>query len=353
MEAVLVIPWKLVDAVFGRLWLLAIPILLVPIVAVSLTQSEPEYWSRANIWVSRPDDVDTGVLLRTASFWETAAQAQGNVMQDLLATESFRSAVAERAGISGVNAADIVGRAVSVHASGNNLVTVSAQTATPTDAPAIVSAVIAEYEVRSTEVSTRTAALQVEYFTTQLELATQEYESRRSELIAFETEHPLTEEESGSLAVERSVLTSAVESQQLIVDNILEALQEAQRDAASAPQALAATFNVQDTASPPQVQGISATAKYGYPAAGLLFGAAIAATYLYVAYRTDHAIRTSQDLAGLPVPQLGFVPQLQRGEGQGVLGWAPFRWVAFRKNRDFARNVAASISKSRSEGIAP
>lgn len=338
------IPWKLVDAVFGKLWLLIIPIILVPLVTVTMTRSEPEYTSRANIWVSRPDDVDTGVLLRTAPYWESPAQAQANVMGDLLSTDSFRAAVAADAGIQGPEAEDRVGSAVSISASGNNLISVAAQTPDPADAPAIVTAIISEYQNRETQAASETASLQVDYFTTQLSLATEELEARQETLFAYEAENPAPESGVRANDVQHNVLVSSVESQQLIVDSILEALQEAQRDAAAAPQALAATFNVQDPASDAEMLGVSMTQRFGYPVAALLFGVAISATYLYVVYRTDHAIRTSQDLTDLPVPLLGFVPQLRRRGEPGLLNRAPLRWFNPRRNRDYARSVAASMS---------
>ena len=86
----------------------------------------------------------------------------------------------------------------------------------------------------------------------------------------------------------------------------------------------------------------SPVSRYGYPMAGMLFGALISAAYLYLMFRTDHTIRSSQDLQGIGVPVLGFVPWLEPQQ-QGPQQSNRFGFVKRRVERDFARNVAASL----------
>ncbi len=49
---------KLLEALFRRLWLLALPIVLAPAVVVALTTSTPQYQSIATVWVSQPQNID-------------------------------------------------------------------------------------------------------------------------------------------------------------------------------------------------------------------------------------------------------------------------------------------------------
>lgn len=333
------VPWKLVEAVFSRWWLLLIPIIAAPAFALMLSRSEPQYASSASVWVSRPDNVDPGIYFRTANYWESPAQALAQVIRDLLATESFRSSVADKAGIEGPTAADRVWAEVSVGAAGTNLISVSATSANPADAQALVSAVLEEYQDRTTEEASVSAQLQIDYFTTQLTVANAELEVRQTALNAYvEAEDPTP------LDTQLQRLTSAVDSQQYVVDQLVSSLGEAQRSAAAAPQALRATFSVQDPASEPRVIVESRFKKLMLPIVALILGAAISVTYVYIAWRTDHSIRTSQDLVDLPTPLLGFVPQLRRGSRGGVLSLPPLRWLPLPGGRDYARNVAASIS---------
>lgn len=336
------IPWKLLEAGFSRLWLLLVPILLSPIAVVLLTQSPPQYFSQSSVWVSRPADVDPGIA-QSNSWWETPAQTQAQVLRDLLSTESFRAEVAEAAGLTGDDAAARVWSLTSVTASGQNLVYVSARSTDPREANAVVSALLEQYEQRFSEEANRAATLQVDYFTVRLEAANAELETRRNALAQYIAENPeATDESNFDLDYQR--LVGAVESQQLIVSGFVQSLQSAQLAAASAPEAFQATFAVQDPASPPREIVTSATKRFGYPLIALLFGIGISATYLYVVYRTDYSIRTSEDLIELPVPLLGYVPQLPRHNPVGMMRFRALNWIPFGRNRDFARTVAVSMS---------
>ncbi|MGH2610347.1 MAG: hypothetical protein ACRDHF_14800, partial [Tepidiformaceae bacterium] len=86
----------------------------------------------------------------------------------------------------------------------------------------------------------------------------------------------------------------------------------------------------------------SATARFGYPFAGLLLGIFIAAAYLYTVYRTDHSVLSSEDLVGLNVQLLGRVPELrQKSRLDAIPVISRFRG---RQHRDFARHTASAIS---------
>lgn len=344
------IPWKLLEAAFSRLWLLALPIVLAPVAVLLLTQSSPEYSSRASVWVSRPSNVDPGVFLQDSSTWLTPAQSQAQVLNDLLRIRSFRLAVAESAGLGLSSDADGVQESqggwisTSATAVGTNLVQISATANQPELAPRLVAGVITQYKERFAEEATRSANSQVDYFSVQLEDANEELETRRAQLAQYEAANPVDDDAPVRFDFERERLASAVQSQQLIITSILQSLQNAQRSAAAAPAALEATFSVQDPPSAPSVFQESRMKQIGYPFIAILFGAGIAATYLYVVFRTDYSIRTGEDLIDLPVPLLGYVPQLPRRNPVGWMRFGALRWWPFGSSRDFARTVAASMS---------
>ncbi len=341
------IPWKILEAAFGRLWLLALPVVLAPIAVLVLTQSSPEYSSRASVWVSRPSNVDPGVFLQDSSTWLTPAQSQAQVLNDLLRIRSFRLAVAESAGLRPTSAEqEAQGGWISTGATaiGTNLVQISATSSHPDLAPRLVAGVITEYRERFAEEATRAANFQIEYFSVQLQDANEELEIRRAQLAQYEASNPQDENAPVRFDFERERLANAVQSQQLIVTGLLQALQNAQRSAAAAPQALEATFSVQDPPSAPLVFSDSRMKQIGYPFIALLFGMGISATYLYVVFRTDYSIRTSEDLIDLPVPLLGYVPQLPRRNPVGWMRFGALRWWPIGRSRDFARTVAASMS---------
>lgn len=344
------IPWKLAEAAFSRLWLLLIPIVIAPIVATAMMQEEPQYWSSSTVWVSRPENVDPGVLLSTAQPWETPAQAQAQVLRDLLGTESFRAAVAERAGIEGADAPRIVAESVVIGAPGTNIVSVTATTADPRDSATMVDAVLKQYQERAAAAAEESASLQVSYFQTQVAAASDELAARELALNEYLADNPGAAD---PYRVDKEFLrmSSGVDSQQRVVEGLLAALLEAEGKAAAAPYAQEATFSVQDSPSSPQIIGTTLTKRLMYPVLALLFGAAISATYLYITYRLDHAVRTNHDLIDVQVPVLGFVPQVKGGK-PAFLSNRVLNWISIGNNRDYARMVAASMSTGGSESYA-
>lgn len=339
------IPRKLLEAVFRRWWLLAVPLVLAPLLVMKLTATTPQYKSVATVWVAQPSNIASTAIGRSTNPYQTVADAQAQAMRDLLNTKAFREAVADAAGIEGSARGDIVGRAVGAGTAGANLVQIWATGYDPKAVQALVTGVVTQYQARAAAESQRQTSISVEYYNNQISVARAELDARITALNSYLRDHPgAGDPKNGDLAYQR--LAGAAESQTKVVDGLLSLLQEAQRTAASAPQSLEAIFSVQDPANlPTKPEPVSASKRYGYPAAGLLFGLLIATTYVYVTYRTDHTIRGMDDLAYVGVPVLGFVPEIQAARpGRRTVLLAPLGWVRHRRDRDYARRVAASIS---------
>ena len=239
----------------------------------------------------------------------------------------------------------MVARAVGIDTAGANLLKISAVGSEAMGTQALVNAVITRYRARAAAESERQTSIAVEYFNNQIAVARAELDTRLTALNSYLGNHPgAGDSRSGDLNYQR--LAGAADSQTKVVDGLLSLLQEAQRTAASAPQSLEAIFSVQDDASLPAApQSLSISKRVGYPAAGLVFGLLIAASYLYAAYRTDHTIRGLEDVTELNVPLLGCVPDIRAGRRHRLVSRvARLAWWARRKRWDYARQVAVSIS---------
>lgn len=335
------IPRKLVEAVFRRWWVVALPVVLAPILVVMLTRKEPEYQSTSTVWVARPDSIDGGTLGRASNPYITAAQAQTQVMYDLLSTRSFRQTVAANAGL-GAESELLVAKHVSVSAIGVSLISIQATTPSPEMAQRLVTAVTQEYLTRAVAESQRQTEIAITYFTAQLALAKDELDIRRADLSGYLATHPTAPDSKTDLTYPR--LLDSVASQTQIVDGLNTDLQTAQRTLLTANQGVEAAFTVQDEARLPLAPvPVSITKRLGYPVVGLGFGLALAACYLYLVFRSDHSIRSSEDLVGLPVQLLAYVPELNGSRGfLGKLN--PIAWLTRARRSDYARAVAASIS---------
>lgn len=339
------IPRKLLEAVFRRLWLLVIPVVVTPLIVLGLTTTTPKYQSVATVWVSQPSNIGPSALGQAANPYITAAGAQAQVLSDLLTTKSFRADVAKAAGLpAGTASTTLVGREVQVSTAGANLIAVVATGPDPQLLQGLVNGVISQYQARSADESQRQTAIAVQYYTNQIDLANKELDTRRAALAAYTTAHP-TASNPQTPDIQYTQLVTAVDAQQQVVDGLTTSLQDAQLKAASAPQSLEASFSVQDPANLPSTpEPVSLTKRVGYPIAALIFGMLISIVYVYITYRTDHAIRSSEDLLGLEVPLLGVIPDLPPLHSRGLGRFAPWVWIPTASRREYARAVAASIS---------
>lgn len=300
---------KLVEAAFRRWWLLIIPIVTVPAIIFLLASEEPEYRSAATVWVARVDSIDGGPFTRGSNPYLTPAQAQVQITQDLLATQSFRQAVAIRAGLDSKYGELVVADSVAVYPAGTNLVSIGATRPSAQAAQALAIAALDEYRLRAAEETKRQASAAINYYSTQLVPGRAELDKRRAALAEYLTTNPRAAENRFDVTYPR--LSDAVLSQSTLVSQMEDAMQAAERSALTVEQGVDATFSIQDQPPLPEAAlPVALTKRLGYPAAGLLFGVILAACYTYLVFRSDHTIRSSQDLQSLSVTVLTYVPEL-------------------------------------------
>jgi capsular polysaccharide biosynthesis protein len=345
-----VIPLKLVETIFHRYWALVLPVVIVPLVALALTTKSSQYQSYAVVWASSPVASEKPAL-GAMNPYLTQAQNQAQAVNDLLSTLSFRTQVSVDAGVVPPTADDATLRRAAnevkawAYPNGANLITITATAPSNQNAQAIVSAIIDQYLARATASIESGSAVSIEYYNQQVAIAQQAFDMASSELAAYLRSNPKAIDVTNiaSQDVTYRTLREQVDSQSRLVSSLQEAIQAVQLRAASAPQTQESMFAVQDPASLPLAPTpVSMTSKYGPPAAGIILGLFIGFAYLYVAYRTDHTIRSAEDLSGISIPLLGSVPQLQAAPL-----WArytPVSWVIRWRRKDFARKTATSIS---------
>jgi hypothetical protein len=343
-----VVPRKLVELAFRRIWILVLPVLVIPLAVVALNDSPDRYQSSAVVWITNPP-AGTPAVGQFNPYLSPSAN-QSNALNDLLATEAFRAAIAKEAGFPpGASGEAPVAPAGDIwsYSRGVNLLVIEARSDTAAGAQGLVSATISQFNERAAAQAQRDAELGEEYYQQQIALAQEVLDSRRRAVDEYIRANPsaLTPGSAASLSFDYQALKTRAEDQALLVTGLLRSLQDVQFRLAGAPQNQETVFSVQDEASlPGSPIAASATTRFGYPVAGAVLGLLISGAYLYVRYRTDHSVMSSEDVAGLDLRVLGRVPELRGG--------SPFTRlpVVSRINgnghRDFARHTASGITSN-------
>jgi hypothetical protein len=280
----------------------------------------------------------------------TPAENHARALTDLLSTEAFRSQVAETAGLVEPGATEaahrLAARSITVWAasSGSNLLTITAESSVAAEAQALVTATVSEFRERATAELQRDAEASIQYYSEQIAVAEATLNERSTALTAYLSENPRAADprDPASLDPDYQALLSLVTTQAELVEDLKNSRQSVQLRQAAAPETEAAAFSVQDEPQLPAApESVGISRRLGIPMAATVFGLLIGAAYIYVLYRTDHTIRTAEDLAGLPVPLLGTVPELN--PARSWTRHTPLAWIEEVRNRDFARKTARSI----------
>lgn len=343
------VPSRLVEIIFSRMWLIVLPVVLVPAAVISMTRSTPVYAAAATVWVAVPLG-DGNLPIGHTNQYLTPAQNQAVVLNDLLATDNFRRQVLERAGVlepgSDIEAliAAVQTRSLSVSYSGVNLMSVHAKASSAEEAKLLVDAVVETYLERASEQLARDSETAQAYFSQQLSLAQAELERRKVLLNEYLNEHPeaLDPRNPASMTLDYRTIVDQVTSQSAIVDGLSQQIQEVQLRTAGIETGEHSYFAVQDPASiPANPLPTGAVQRFGLPLAALIFGMAISAAHVFIRYRTDHTIRSASDVEKFGVQALAIVPELR--PGNFLVRWTPYGWIQKWSQRDFARRTARGL----------
>lgn len=347
------IPRKVVERAIRSLPLLLLPILLIPALIYALRDQTPSYVASAAVWATDPAALRDPSLGygQDGSRYASPAQRQSQVIGDLLRTRTFREEVAFSAGLlrqeevaaMSTSEADAargradraVARAVAVRTAGVNLVLIFASDPSPEVAQGMVTATIQRYQERAANEVQRQTEIAGEYYSQQIAIAQTELQRRQTEVTNYLATRPRPTPAPGVIDSQLLSLQGKVGGQENVVEELKLALQRANLDAATSAQNLDARFYVQDPPKLPDAPTpVGITRRLGIPLIGFGLGFFLACAYLYITYRTDHTLRSSEDFAGIAVPLLGYLPTVRPKWYRRVM----------RKNRRLARRLAAQIA---------
>lgn len=318
---------------------------LTPILLISLLRDTPQFESTATIWISDADEF-SGISLGSESIFDTPAQRQVNVINQLLSTEPFAHQIAVDAELIADDAGPIASdRAINwvqshvfAFAIGANLLALTSADPDPDHALAMTNAAVSSYLGRVADESSRRTQIQIDFYQDRLAQAEQILAERRNAVTTYLTSSP------GAAAFDvfdpdYLSLSTAFDAQQLVVTGLQSALQSAELDAVSAEQGAAARYAIQDTPSRPRTAaGGSLTKTLGLPLAAAMLALGLGVAWVYISAQADHTIRSTADLEEIGLPVIGFVPEVRRKNR--LMAWLTLR---FRRDRHFVRGLAGSI----------
>lgn len=343
------VPSRLIEIIFSRLWLIVLPVVLVPALVVSMTRSTPVYAAAATVWVAVPLG-DGSLPIGHTNQYLTPAQNQAIVLNDLLKTDNFRREVLERSGAlePGSDTEALIdameNRTLSVSFSGVNLMSVHATSPSAAESKQLVDAVVETYLERATEQLAQDSETATQYFTQQLAVAEAELDKRKIVLNDYLNAHPeaLDPQNPASMSLDYRTIVDQVTSQTAVVSGLSQRVQEVQLRKAGVETGKHSYFAVQDPATvPANPLPTGAVQRFGLPMAALIFGMAISAAHVFIRYRTDHTIRSASDVEKLGVQALAIVPEIR--PGSFLARWTPYGLVQKWTQRDFARHTARGL----------
>jgi hypothetical protein len=343
-----VIPRKFVERLVSLLPLLLLPLIIAPALTVGFLLMRPHvYRSWSALWVS---DSSLGqIALGGNNELLSPAQRQSQVLTELLATQQFTEEVGIEAGIlekreptasltaleqeQRLEAIEKIREQISVDGNAGNLIRIAVEGKSPEEAQKLNAALTSKYVARLSSESERINRIAVDYYTEQLKVVEREYVTRQTALANYVAQNPAAAQPA-SIDAQYDALALAVKNQAERVDEVHTALENAQLQAINAAQRQSTVVQVADEpALPRKATGPGLQALIGYGLAASAFGALISLAYLYVTYRSDHTIRSAEDLAGAGVRLIGYFPEIQPRKHQP---W----YLKLAGRRNFARRVA-------------
>ena len=344
------VPRRLVEAAIRSWWLLPLPVILVPLLVFVAASPEESFESAATVWVAPSETSGPGALVRILDRELTPAENQALILNDLIATLSFREAVARSVWPSdGQGGEQRVREQVSVIASGTNLLTLEAREDDAVTAQALVAGVISQFDIEIQEAAATEATRQLASILAGRLQALEEFNARHTELFAYIDANPtvlVVSEPLGTIVEDPAYarLVTRYEAQSERVDALYRQYEAALLVASTLQADQQAAFTVQDQpALPTAPTPATIVERVKLPAAGAALGVAISAAYLALAAYGSRRLESAEDLAPFDVRLLGEIPVLHGRlvrDNKRLLPSAP--WAGY--TRHYARRVAVAIS---------
>lgn len=356
------VPRKLIEHTFRLLPVLILLPLVAGGAAIAFTASgDPEYESRATLWVSESGTVGEEVLGAENTF-ASPSQRQAQSLSQLVATDNFALNVAQRAGLlDGSSDRDLDWRTLDyvsaeaaalrhirstvwASANGTNLMVITSRDSNAERAYRIVGATTSLYLERISMEANRKSDIVISFYQQRLTGALQTLDQLDKQISEYVATHPRAAE-FGTFDPAFERLRASFATQNQLVTTLQESLQVAQLDAATTTDSQQGKFALIDAPAvpvEPVARGLKETL---LPTAGALVAALmLGASLVYASFVTDHAIRSSADITSLGVPVLAFLPEFDSRLAQP---WVLRRLV--RRDRGYARRLAADLTPKQME----
>lgn len=341
-----------------------LPVLIViPIVALALgvyvlSLQPPTYTSRATLWVTEsgtPNGADK--ILGAENPWATPSQRQVDSFNQLLASDTFALAVAQRSGLlegasdretdwrtidylqREADARATVRESFTIYSGGTNLMIIVGRANDPDRTLALTEAATSLYLERVSTEATRKTDLAVSFYQQRVDGARTTLDQLDRELAAYVAAHPrpVNGPAPFDLAFER--LQALFEAQNTLVTQLQQQLELAQLDAETALEGQKVRYALLDAPALPNTPDRLGLRKQAMPLAYALGAAgAMAAGLWYVSMATDHSVRSSEDLNDLGVPVLAFLPEF---DSRSLRPWGLRQLL--RRDVTYARRMAADL----------
>ena len=350
------IPRRLVEATIRSLWIIPIPVFLVPTLILLMVEPEEHYESSATVWVTPQEDTTLGALVRVVDPEATPAENQALILGDLLATRSFREAVAaavwgdEAAAVDGAESAlsIAVGERIALSTDGTHLLAIHASADDAATAQRLVEAVIEQFEIEAAAAAARDAESLIELIQLERGQALNEFNARQDELFAYIEANPevlVVADPLEPITTDPTYarLLSRYETQSAIVDELWGQYQDALLAEEAARAGQQAAFRIQDAATLPASPTAPALLdRLMLPAAGVVLGFGIAGAYVLAIAYLRRRVDSTEDLEAIGVPVVGQVPEIQGRLVPVKRPLLPRPWAG--RTKHYARVVATSIS---------
>ena len=336
---------------------------IIPVAALAfalyvLSLQPPTYTSRATLWVTESGTPGGGdKVLGAENAWASPSQRQVDSFNQLLASDTFALAVAQRGGLlegasdretdwrtidyvqREADARTTVRQSFSVYSGGTNLMIIVGRANDPDQSLALTEAATSLYLDRVSNEATRKTDLAVSFYQQRVDGARSTLDHVDRELASYVAAHPrpVNGPAPFDLAFER--LQAQFEAQNSLVTQLQQQLELAQLDAETALEGQKVRYALLDAPALPTTPDRLGLRKQAMPLAYALGAAgALAAGLWYVSLATDHSVRSSEDLNDLGVPVLAFLPEF---DSRSFRPWGLRQLL--RRDVTYARRMAADL----------
>ncbi len=297
-------------------FLLIVPFLIIlPIAALATVLSiKKEYTSTARLLAQDSAIVD--VIGNGDSQYNSPAQNRSSDITELLATDSFKMAVAKRIGLptgtaqESANSMTAIEKGTSAVANGRHLINISHTSKDGAEARDIVNGIVAEYRAQYSADVTKNVSNATTVYQSQLatnKTALDEADTAIGAYLAKRTGPESLNNDPRYLSLQKDVDRTQKDydaTQQRISDIQLQ--EQATISGQDYTLSLKDEANLPTTAAPTSQKKLLAL-----PIAGTLIALSLAAGIFAFLLRTDNSIRTSEDLEAIPgLVMLGAVPDI-------------------------------------------